>query len=202
MEVLGSCHSHYWGNLKILLSYADPSHPTYANVNFMSKSQAHMQLIVGSHYFLYMYVAYELVRPWGHEPHQSLQCNPNHCHKNTMWNLQRVLIIKINWIKLNQDTKEQSTLKCGQYLSEYWICCGTLGNAGLAGLIMSYDITLPNNVTTIFICWLIVLPKHWNLSWNILLHMPWPSTTNVIATLFQANSFATLISILSIQCIT
>ena len=26
----------------ILMSYVDPSHPTYANVNFMSKSQAHI----------------------------------------------------------------------------------------------------------------------------------------------------------------
>ena len=31
---------------KILVSCADPSHPTYVNVNFMSKSHAHMQFVV------------------------------------------------------------------------------------------------------------------------------------------------------------
>ena len=31
---------------KILMSCADPSHPTHANVNFMSKSHAHMQFTV------------------------------------------------------------------------------------------------------------------------------------------------------------
>ena len=31
---------------KIPMSYADLSHPTHANVNFMSKSHAHMQFVV------------------------------------------------------------------------------------------------------------------------------------------------------------
>ena len=31
----------------IFVSCTDSSHPTHANVNFMSKSQVHMQLIVG-----------------------------------------------------------------------------------------------------------------------------------------------------------
>jgi len=41
----------------IIVSCADPSRPTHSNVNFMSKSQAHMQLIAGSP-FLPLYICY------------------------------------------------------------------------------------------------------------------------------------------------
>ena len=44
-----------WQFKIILVSCSDPSHPTHTNVNFMSKSQTHMQLIVGSP-FLPLYV--------------------------------------------------------------------------------------------------------------------------------------------------
>ena len=131
--------------------------------------------------FLCIYVAYELVRPRGHEPHQSHQCNPNHCHKNTLWNLQRVFIININWIKLNQDTK------ITKYL-EMWPISIRIEN--MLWHIRKCRINKLYNILWHNIAWqcnyhfhvsTYCLTKHRNLSWSILLHMSWPSTTNVIA---------------------
>ena len=84
-------------------------------------------------------------------------------------------------------------MKCGQYLSQYCICCGTLGNAGSVGLIMSCDIILPNNVTTIFTCQLIISLEHWKVK-SVLKH----SITHAMSKnhkynchiFFQVNSFA------------
>ena len=54
---------------KILVSYADPSHPTHVNVNFMSKSHGHMQFVVVIH-FLPLYGCYSLM---SRKPKESTQ---------------------------------------------------------------------------------------------------------------------------------
>ena len=76
----------------------------------------------------------------------------------------------------------QSTLKCGQYRYNPWICDGTVRNVGLAGLIMSGAITVANKVTTVATCQCTVSSECWNLSCIIPLPMALPSNTNVIAT--------------------
>ena len=86
---------------------------------------------------------------------------------------------KLNKIKI---PNSQSTLKYGQYRSKLRICDGTLWNVGSVGLMMFTTITMANNVTTVATCQCTVSLECWNLSCTILLPMPLPSTTNVIAT--------------------
>ena len=106
LEVLGGCNFHYWGNLKRFL-YHTLTLPIQ-HTQMWILCQNHMRTcnsLLWSLFFLCIGVAHQLVRPREREPHQSHQCNPNYCHKNTMWNEIRGMTIKINWIKSSQDTK-------------------------------------------------------------------------------------------------